>query len=162
MRDRLELAVPGAVVGAVGGLVAGVLAAVVGQPYAWAATVSLGLAVPLGVFGGVLGLLLGSGRVRMGVFAPVALFWLVGFPLARLVGEVFTGAVLGGRVLPDDVVGFLAYQGIVSFGWSLGFLWLHERIAPHWLDRVRSGNPLAQRWFERYAAHARVLRAARR
>ncbi|MER5265735.1 hypothetical protein ABTZ99_26995 [Actinosynnema sp. NPDC002837] len=159
MRDRLELAVPGAVVGAVGGLIAGALSAFVGHPAAWAAATALAMAVPLGLLGGGFGLLVGGGRFRLGVFAPAALYWLVGFPAARLVAETSTGFLLGGGFTPpDDVLGFLAYQGIVSFGWAIGFLWLHERIAPHWLDKVRARNPLAQQWYERYVTHARVLR----
>lgn len=161
MRDRLELAVPGAVVGATGGLIAGALSAFVGHPYGWAVTTALAMAVPLGLLGGGYGLLAGSGRFRLGVFAPAALYWLIGFPLARLAAETSTGALLGGGFTPPaDVLGFLAYQGIVSFGWAIGFLWLHERIAPHWLDRVRSRNALAQQWYERYVTHARVLREA--
>ncbi|WP_158840175.1 hypothetical protein [Saccharothrix deserti] len=159
VRERLELTVPGAVVGAVGGLVAGVLAAFVGQPYGWAAATALAMAVPLGLLGGGFGLLVGTGRFRLGVFAPAALYWLAGFPLARLVAETSTGFLLGGGFTPPaDVLGFLAYQGIVSFGWAIGFLWLHERIAPHWLDKVRSGNMVAQQWYERYVTHARVVR----
>ncbi|MFE2756768.1 hypothetical protein ACFXGA_32710 [Actinosynnema sp. NPDC059335] len=161
MRDRLELAVPGAVVGATGGLIAGALSALVGHPYGWAAATALAMAVPLGLLGAGYALLASTGRFRLGVFAPAALYWLAGFPLARLVAETSTGLLLGGGPTPpDDVPGFLAYQGIVSFGWAIGFLWLHERIAPHWLDRLRARNPLAQRWHERYAAHARVLRDA--
>jgi hypothetical protein len=161
MRDRVELAVPGAVVGAVGGLIAGGLSAVVGHPFGWAVTTALAMAVPLGLLGGGYGLLAGSGRFRLGVFAPAALYWLIGFPLARLVAESSTGFLLGGGFTPPaDVLGFLAYQGIVSFGWAIGFLWLHERIAPHWLDHVRSRNALAQQWYERYVTHARVLRDA--
>jgi hypothetical protein len=161
MRDRVELAVPGAVVGAVGGLIAGGLSAVVGHPFGWAVTTALAMAVPLGLLGGGYGLLAGSGRFRLGVFAPAAVYWLIGFPLARLVAESSTGFLLGGGFTPPaDVLGFLAYQGIVSFGWAIGFLWLHERIAPHWLDHVRSRNALAQQWYERYVTHARVLREA--
>ena len=52
------------------------------------------------------------------------------FPLARLIHETTVSLVLTGQVrLPADLAGFLAYQGIVSFGWAIGFLWLHERIA---------------------------------
>lgn len=162
VRERLQLAVPGAVVGAIGGLTAGLLAAFVGQPYGWAAATALAMAVPLGLLGGGFGLLVGTGRFRLGVFAPAALYWLAGFPLARLVAETGTGVLLGGGfTAPADVLGFLAYQGIVSFGWSIGFLWLHERIAPHWLDKVRSRNALAQRWYERYVTHARVVASTR-
>ncbi|NUT51380.1 MAG: hypothetical protein HOV94_29365 [Saccharothrix sp.] len=162
MRDRLELAVPGALVGAVGGLVAGLLSALIGHPYGWAAAIAVAMAVPLGLLGGGFGLLVGTGRFRLGVFAPAALYWLVGFPAARLVAETATGVLLGGGATPpDDVPGFLAYQGIVSFGWAIGFLWLHERIAPPWLDRVRPHNPLAERWHERYVTHAHAVASTR-
>jgi hypothetical protein len=90
--------------------------------------VALGL--PLGAFGGGFGLLVAAGRLPAGRFAPVALYWLVAFPVARLVHEITVSLVLTGQVrLPSDLAGFLAYQGIVSFGWAIGFLWLHERIA---------------------------------
>ncbi|SER15849.1 hypothetical protein SAMN05216188_108138 [Lentzea xinjiangensis] len=123
-------AVPGAAVGLAAGVVAGGLAALVGQPLPWAALTVLALGVPLAVLGGGLGVLLASGRLSRGRFAPVALFWLAGFPLARLVHELTVGLVLTGQVrFPPDLAGFLAYQGIVSLGWAIGFLWLHERIA---------------------------------
>ena len=123
-------ALPGAAVGLAAGIVAGGLAALVGQPLAWAAVTMLALGVPLAVLGGGVGLLVAAGRLPAGRFAPVALYWLVGFPLARLLHEVSVGLVLTGRFrLPADLLGFLAYQGIVSIGWAIGFLWLHERIA---------------------------------
>lgn len=123
-------ALPGAVVGLAAGLIAGGLAALVGQPLAWAALTVLALGVPLALLGGGFGLLVAAGRLPAGRFAPVALYWLVGFPLARLVHEFTVGTVLTGQVrLPADLAGFLAYQGIVSIGWAIGFLWLHERIA---------------------------------
>lgn len=162
MRRFGELAVPSAVVGMTAGFVAGGLALVVGQPLGWAMVTALTLGVPLAVLGGLYGVLLGSGKVRIGVFAPAALFWFVGFPLARLAHEVLFGLVLGGAPgLPADLLGFLAYQAMVSVGWAIGFLWLHERIAPGWLRRVRAGNPAAERLFERYVVHAASLAEAR-
>jgi hypothetical protein len=123
-------AVPGAAVGLAAGVVAGGLAALVGQPLSWAAVTTVALGVPLSLLGGALGVLLASGRLPRGRFAPVALFWLAGFPLARLVHEIAVGLVIAGRFqLPADLAGFLAYQGLVSLGWAIGFLWLHERIA---------------------------------
>ncbi|ANZ40035.1 hypothetical protein BBK82_32350 [Lentzea guizhouensis] len=116
--------------GLAAGVVAGGLAALVGQPLSWAAVTMFALGVPLAVLGGGLGLLMATGRLPRGRFAPVALFWLVGFPLARLVHEISVGLVLTGQFrLPADLAGFLAYQGLVSMGWAIGFLWLHERIA---------------------------------
>jgi hypothetical protein len=121
---------PGAAVGLAAGVVAGGLAALVGQPLSWALVTMLALGVPLGLLGGTLGLLVASGRLPRGRFAPVGLFWLVGFPLARLIHEIAVSLVLTGQVrLPSDLAGFLAYQGLVSMGWAIGFLWLHERIA---------------------------------
>jgi hypothetical protein len=80
--------------------------------------------------------------VRAGGCAPACLYWLFGFPLARLVQEVMSHLVLTGSVtFPPDVLGFLAYQGIISAGFAIGFLWLHERIAPLWWRRREGGKP---------------------
>ncbi|HUQ61302.1 hypothetical protein [Lentzea sp.] len=127
---RIREGTPGAFVGLAAGLVAGGLAALVGQPLGWALVTTVALGLPLGAFGGGFGLLVAAGRLPAGRFAPVALYWLVAFPLARLVHEITVGLVLTGQLrLPPDLAGFLAYQGIVSLGWAIGFLWLHERIA---------------------------------
>ncbi|MQA10993.1 MAG: hypothetical protein GEU98_21045 [Pseudonocardiaceae bacterium] len=153
-----EVALPGFAVGLVGGVTAGGLAAVVGQPTGWALTTMLALGLPLALLGGGYGLLIAYGRVRIGGFAPVALYWLVGFPIARLIHEVATRAVLTGEPsLPNDLIGFLAYQGIVSAGFAIGFLWLHERLAPRWWRRVSGHNPLAERVYSGYAAHAEAM-----
>ncbi|SMC91424.1 hypothetical protein [Lentzea albidocapillata] len=126
----LKEAVPGAFVGLAAGLIAGGLAALVGQPLGWALVTTVALGLPLGAFGGGFSLLVAAGRLPAGRFAPVALYWLVAFPVARLVHEITVSLVLAGQVrLPPDLAGFLAYQGIVSLGWAIGFLWLHERIA---------------------------------
>ncbi|MFD4639846.1 hypothetical protein ACFWN2_21220 [Lentzea sp. NPDC058436] len=126
----LREAVPGAFVGLAAGLVAGGLAALVGQPLGWALVTTVALGLPLGAFGGLFSLLVAAGRLPAGRFAPVALFWLAAFPLARLIHEITVSLVLAGQFrMPADLAGFLAYQGIVSLGWAIGFLWLHERIA---------------------------------
>jgi hypothetical protein len=127
---RFREGIPGAFVGLAAGVIAGGLAALVGQPLGWALVTTVALGLPLGAFGGGFGLLTSAGLLPAGRFAPVALYWLVAFPLARLVHEITVGLVLTGQFrLPPDLAGFLAYQGIVSFGWAIGFLWLHERIA---------------------------------
>lgn len=127
---EIREAIPGAAVGLAAGVVAGGLAALVGQPLSWALVTMLALGVPLALLGGGLGVLVASGRLPRGRFAPIALFWLAGFPLARLVHEISVSLVLTGQVrLPSELAGFLAYQGLVSMGWAIGFLWLHERIA---------------------------------
>ncbi|MCP2169345.1 hypothetical protein [Goodfellowiella coeruleoviolacea] len=162
LRSAAELAFPGFVVGLLAGAAGGALTAFVAGSAGWALLATLALGVPLGLLGGGYGLVLATGRVRLGVFAPAALYWLVGFPLARLVHEVVTRLAVTGRVaLPDDLLGFLTYQAVISAGYAIGFLWLHERIAPHWFARVGGHNPAAQRLVTRYVAHARSVRAAR-
>jgi hypothetical protein len=158
VRSLAEVALPGAAVGLVTGVIAGGLAILVGQPTGWAATTALTLGIPLALLGGGYGLLIAHEKVRLGGFAPVALYWLIGFPLARLFQEVVTGLVLAGRPrIPPDLLGFLAYQALVSAGFAIGFLWLHERVAPHWWRRVAGHNPLAEQVFARYAAYATAL-----
>lgn len=166
VRSLTEVGLPGFAVGLLAGVVAGGLAAVVGQPTDWAAVTGLTLGVPLGLLGAGYGVLIALGRVRLGGFAPAALYWLIGFPLARLLQEVLTGLLLAGRPqLPPNVAGFLAYQGLVSVGFAIGFLWLHERIAPRWWLRMDGHNRVAADVLARYAAHSHALlrtRQARR
>jgi hypothetical protein len=158
VREVAELGLPGFAVGFIAGAVAGVMAGIVGQPLGWAIVAVLTLGVPLGVLGAVYGVLLAHGKVRVGGFAPAALFWLIGFPLARLAHEVLTRLVLTGSPgLPPDVLGFLAFQGIISAGFAIGFLWMHERIAPQWWRRMSDHNPAAARVYDRYASHAKVM-----
>lgn len=157
-RNLAELAVPGMATGLVAGLFVGGLAALVGQPAGWAATSALTLGLPLAALGGGYGALVGAGWFRPGMFAPAALYWLVGFPLARLLHETVTPAVLGGPLSPPpDLLGFLAYQGLVSLGYAVGFIWLHERLIPRWLMRLREHNPEARRVFDLYASHAEAM-----
>jgi hypothetical protein len=113
------IAAPGLIIGFGAGAVASLLAVAVGQP----ALIGLALAVPLGLLGAVYSILEARGHVRRGGFAPACLYWLVGFPLARLVQELVTHLSW-----PPGVLGFLAYQAVLSAGFAIGFLWLHERI----------------------------------
>lgn len=161
-----ELAFPGFVVGLIAGVVAGGLAGIVGQPVGWALVSMFALGVPLSLLSGGYSLLVAHRKVRIGAFAPAALFWLVGFPLARLTHEVLTHLILTGRPqLPPDLLGFLAYQGILSAGFAIGYLWLHERIAPRWWRKVAPHNPEAAGIYSVYAAYAKQVyeqRQARR
>jgi hypothetical protein len=153
--QTLEVGFPGIATGLVAGAVVGGLAALIGQPIGWALTGALVLGVLLASVGAVYGVMLARGWGRPGLFAPAALLWLVGFPLARLVHATYTPVLLGGAPTPPaDVLGFLAYQGIVSMGYAVGFIWLHERVAPYWFLRIRGHNPVAARIYETYSAHA--------
>ncbi|MCO1578538.1 hypothetical protein M8C13_22550 [Crossiella sp. SN42] len=157
-----QLAAPGALVGALAGSIAGLLALLVGQPPGWALVTALGLGLPLALLGGLYGLGAATGRIRLGVFAPAAVFWLIGFPLSRLIQEVALPLVVAGELrVPADLLGFLAYQGIVSAGFAIGFIWLHERLAPQMFRRFAATNPLAAQAFTRYATHAETVWAAK-
>jgi hypothetical protein len=161
-RQLAEVSATGAVIGVLGGAVVGGMAALVGQPVAWALAGAAALAVPLALLGVAYGVLVALGRAKPGVFAPAALLWFVGFPLARLSHETLTPVLLGGNPTPpDDVVTFLAFQALVSMGFAIGFIWLYERITPAWLVQIKDHNPYAQRVYARYVAHAEAVWAAR-
>jgi len=161
-RQLAEVSASGAVIGVLAGAVVGVLAALVGQPVGWALTGAVALGVPLALLGAVYGVLVALGRVKPGVFAPAALLWFVGFPLARLVHQTATPVLLGGSPTPpDDVATFLAYQALVSLGFAIGFTWLYERLTPPWLLRIKDHNPVAERVYAGYARHAAAVWEAR-
>ena len=158
MRRLFLLTLPGLAVGFIAGVLAGGLTAIVGQPAGAAVVAVLSLGVPLALLGGGYTMLLINKRVRLGGFAPVALYWLVGFPLARLLHELAVTWYVGGTpTFPPDTVGFLAFQGIVSLGFAIGFLWLHERLAPYWWRRLAQRDEVAERVYLRYAEHAHVM-----
>ncbi|MDR7304388.1 hypothetical protein [Haloactinomyces albus] len=158
-----ELALPGALVGALAGCFAAILAVLGGQPPSWAAVTTVTLALPLAVLGAGYSLLLATGTFfRPGVFAPAALYWFLGFPLARLLHELATHSILAGQLgLPKDPLAFLAFQALVSAGFAIGFLWLHERIMPRWLLRVCEHNPQAQDMLAHYLQLAEQIREQR-
>ncbi|MEU4572787.1 hypothetical protein ACBI99_26590 [Nonomuraea sp. ATR24] len=154
-RHSLELALPGASIGAVAGAMAGGLTLFAGVPTGLAALSALMLALPLGLFGGLYGVLLGRGVFRPGTFGPCGLYWMAAFPLSRLVQESVAGT--GG--LAGGAGGFLLYQAMVSLGFAIGFVWIHERLMPHWLLRVAPANPQAEALLGLYVHHAEALRA---
>ncbi|KAB8195845.1 hypothetical protein FH608_010110 [Nonomuraea phyllanthi] len=153
-RHSLELALPGASIGAVAGAMAGGLTLFAGQPIGMATLSALSLAVPLALFGGLYGMLLGQGVFRPGTFGPVGIYWIVAFPVSRLVQESLYGVGLAEGVLP-----FLGYQAMVSVGFAIGFVWIHERAMPHWLMRRADDNPIARDLLGLYVRHASLLQA---
>ncbi|GAA4596939.1 hypothetical protein GCM10023194_70420 [Planotetraspora phitsanulokensis] len=161
-RLQAEVALPGLIIGLLAGAMAGGLTLVAGHSATWALVSALSLAVPLGLLGAGYGMLLGRNLFQPGVFAPAGVYWLVGFPLGRLIQETVTSQVVFGRVaLSDDLPAFLAFQAVVSLGFAIGFVWLHERLAPQWFMRVADGNPVANELLGRYVAHAEALWRAR-
>lgn len=153
-RHSLELALPGASIGAVAGAVAGGLTLFAGAPAGMAALSALALTVPLAFFGGLYGVLLGQGVFRPGTFGPVGLYWMAAFPVSRLVQETLYGAGTA-----DGVLTFLAFQAMVSLGFAIGFLWMHERLMPHWLMRRAADNPIAEQLLGTYLRYARLVSA---
>ncbi|TDD45178.1 hypothetical protein E1286_24755 [Nonomuraea terrae] len=153
-RHSLELALPGATIGAVAGAMAGGLTLFAGQPAGMAALSALALSAPLALFGGLYGVLLGHGVFRPGTFGPVGLYWMAAFPLSRLVQETLFGVGTA-----DGVLTFLAYQAMVSLGFAIGFVWMHERLMPHWLIRRAPDNPVAKELLGHYLRYARMTQA---
>jgi hypothetical protein len=154
-RHFAEITLPGAVIGLGAGVVPGGLAAVVGLPFGYTVLTALGLGIPLAIFGAGYDALLASGRIRLGGVVPAALYWLPAFPLARLLHEVVLD--VGSRrsiALPEALLPFLAYQAILSIGFAIGFLWLHEQLATLWWPRIRNHNPVAARYVSQYTRQA--------
>lgn len=158
MRHSLELALPGASIGAVAGAMAGGLTLVAGQPIGTAALSALMLALPLALFGAGYGMAQGRGPFKPGTFAPAGLYWMAAFPLARLLQE----SVVATGGMRDGVLPFLAYQAMVSLGFAIGFIWMHERLMPRWLLRLRHRNDRAAELFDLYLRHASATRGRRR
>ncbi|MFE3459879.1 hypothetical protein ACFXKD_20235 [Nocardiopsis aegyptia] len=162
LRDNAEVAVPGAAIGLLAGLFAMAVGMMAGLPPAVTVTIAAGLGVPLALFGAGYCVLLARGVFGIGAVAPLALYWFVGFPLSRLIDSYAVAAVLGSdTVLDEPLLSFLALQAMLSFGFTIGFLWLHERIAPRWLLRVRDHNAVAADLVERYMEHAAHLNQRR-
>jgi hypothetical protein len=155
---------PGFAIGLAGGVLIGLLEVLGDLPTAQAALAVLVLGLPLAAAGVGYDLLLLRGLMGIGTFAPAAGFWLLLFPLARLLGEVLSD-VLAGRpvVLPEAVLPFLLFQAIISVGYAIGFVLLHEQVAPRWWLRVRHRNSDAALLIERYKEHAALeIETARR
>jgi len=160
-----ELTLPGVSIGLGSGVIAGGVALLGGLSASYAATTALTLGIPLAVFGMGYNILLARGKVRLGVAAPAAVYWLLFFPLARLLHEVSFDIFSGNAIsLPDALLPFLAFQAMLSVGYAIGFVWLHEHVFPNWWIRIREHNPVAQRYVEQYMASAATMqpRAERR
>ena len=159
VKQLAEFSVPAISVGASAGLIAGGLAAFVGQPAGWAVLTGLGLGVPLMVFGAGYAVLIGLGKVPAGVFAPSAVYWVIGFPLALLVHAIVTEWVVAGTPgLPPEPWKVLAFRALVSMGFAIGFMWMHEQIGRHWWPRILDHNVYARRTVEQYVHLASTLK----
>jgi hypothetical protein len=131
MRGSRWLKIPGMVIGLVAGLIVGALAAVGGAPTGFIVVAAFGLGIPLAVFGVIYDALLDAGKLNFGYAAPTALYGVLTFPIARLVQELLLTAIFGqGITLQQEsgVLSFLVYQGIMGFGYGIGFLMIHNQI----------------------------------
>ena len=119
------------VTGFVTGLLVGGFAAVAGAPTSFVIVAALGLGIPLAIFGIAFDALMDAGRIPFGRIAPVALYGVLTFPIARLVQELLLTAIFGqGITLQQEsgVLSFLLFQGIMGFGYGIGFLMIHSQI----------------------------------
>ena len=131
MRGLRWLKIPGMVIGFVAGLLVGGLAAVAGAPTGYIIVAALGLGIPLAIFGMIYDVLLDAGKLRFGYAAPTALYGILTFPIARLMQELLLTAIYGqGITLQQEanVLQFLVFQGIMGFGYGIGFLMIHNQI----------------------------------
>ena len=160
VRLLAEFCVPAFAIGGFATLGAFALSSVAGLPVGWAVLTSLALGLPIGLFGAGYAVLVASGKAPIGVFTPCAAFWAVGFPLARLTQEVVTAWLFTGSPgLPQGSFwGFLAYQAILSMGFAIGYLWLHEQLGRYWWPRVMDHNPYAYRSVERHVLASEAIR----
>ena len=143
-RQVVELVVPGAAIGLVAGVVAGVLGAFGGLSLSLAVAAAGSLALPLAVAGAIYELLLTMGRIPLGPLGPMALFWAIGFPLARAVNAAAVNVFAGDPIaVPHGWLDFMVYNMLLSVGFAIGFWWLHQNYAPRWWFRIRDRNPLA-------------------
>ena len=155
-----ELALPGAGVGGSTGLFAGLVALGSGLPLGLVAVHVLALGIPMALVGGTYTVLCARGIARVGTFIPAALLWLVGFPIGRLIQQVSAGIYLTGAPgLGEPLWQFVAYNAILSTGFAFGFIWLHDKVMPMWLTRIRAHNPDANVLMESYKEYAAAMYA---
>ena len=154
-----EFSLPAISIGVIAALGAGGLAVLVGQPAGWAVITGLALGVPIALLGFGYSSLVAVKKVPIGVFAPAAGYWFVGFPLAMLVRESVTEWLITGRPgLPEGPLWqFLAYNALLSMGFAIGFLWSHEYLGRHWWPRIRDHNPYADNCVEEYKGLATMM-----
>ena len=131
MRVLRLLKIPGMVIGFVAGLLVGGLASVAGAPTGFIIVAALGLGIPLAIFGIIYDALLDAGKLNFGYAAPTALYGVLTFPIARLIQELLLTAIFGQGITlqqESNVLQFLVYQGIMGFGYGIGFLMIHGQI----------------------------------
>lgn len=147
---------PGVGIGAVTGVFSGLVTLIAGLPWQVVAINAIAFGVPMALFAGVYTVLCSRGVLPVGVFFPAALYWMVGYPVSRIVQE--GSAVMyveGAPGLSAGVLAFFLYNALLAPGLAFGFIWLHERLVPHWLMRIRDHNREAAGLAEAYLSYAK-------
>lgn len=143
-RQVIELALPGAAIGLLTGVIAGTVAVMVGTDPVTVVAVTLSLGISLAIAGFIYDVLATSGRIPIGPLAPMAIFWAIGFPLARVINAVVVSLVAGDAIaVPHGWLDYIVYNMLLSTGFSIGFWWFHQNYAPRWWFRLRGTNPVA-------------------
>jgi hypothetical protein len=143
-RQVVQVTLPGVAIGVLGGAILGVVVAGGGQPFHVALFAAVTLGVPLAAAGAGYEILVGQGRIPLGVLTPVALYWAVAFTVSRVIQTALLDLYAGSEVaVPHGWLDFVAYQAVVSVGFGIGYWWLHENFAPLWWFRIRERNPVA-------------------
>jgi hypothetical protein len=148
--QRAELTLPGVLIGLTGGVIAGAMAGLGGLSALDTLAAGLGLAVPLGLAGAGYELLLAAGKIPLGPLTPIAIYWAIAFPIARVIHAAVVSLVAGDPVaVPHGWLDFVVYQMLLSVGFAIGFWWLHQTFAPAWWFRLRDRNPVAGYFIQR-------------
>lgn len=143
-RQVLEMTVPGIGIGVLSGLIAGALAAMGGLSFGLIVLAAVSLGLPLALGGAVYDLLVSMGRIPLGPLGPMALFWLIGFPLARVLNASIVNLAAGDAIaVRHGWLDFVVFNMLLSTGFAMGFWWFHQTYAPRWYTRIRGHNPLA-------------------
>ena len=146
-RRLLELALPGIAIGLLGGLIAGSAMAAGGLALDVAVFAAVTLALLLALAGAGFELVLATGRFPLSALTPVALYWVVAFPLVRIIHAAALSLYAGDAVaVPHGWLDFVVYQMLLSVGFGIGYWWLHENFAPRWWLHVRDRNPIAAQY----------------
>ena len=148
-RQMVELILPGAAIGLLGGVIAGGLAAGGGLSLGLSMFSAIALGVPLAAVGALYEILLARGRVPLGMLAPAAIVWAVGFPAVRITHAALISVFAGEAVaVPFGWVDFIVYNIILSVPFAIGFWWLHENFAPRWWMYIADHNPVAAQYMK--------------
>ena len=156
-RQLLELAVPGIAIGLLGGAIAGAAIAAGGLAWDVALFAATTLALLLALAGAGFELVLATGRFPLSALTPVALYWVVAFPLVRILHAAALSVYAGDAVaVPHGWLDFIVFQMLLSVGFGIGYWWLHENFAPRWWYHVRERNPVAAQYMDVLLHHIAV------